>query len=394
MGKRPKDQELPQTEQQLRETIRKLQAGEKELMAANQQLAASEEELKTANEQLAASEEELQVANQQLIANEKELKKSQLFANQIANTTPALLYLYDLKQEKNIWTNDAHKDYFKKLTNKYPDLDFNNIAELIHEEDFRKVVAEAQQMNDQPERNQYNLDIRIKSPENGWKWMILRVSTFVRDKEGKLLQTIGALFDITHRKQAELELKKRNEFIQMILDNFPIGIALNEIDSNKTTYINPKFAEIYGWPKEEFPTVIHFFEKVFPDPENRMKMQQEIMADIQSGDPERMNWDNLEITTKNGEKRIVHAYNIPLMDQNTMISTVQDITARKIGEKELQNYREDLEKIVNERTAELIDKNKKLEKFNKLFVGREFRIKELRDTIKELKEKLNDQEES
>ena len=66
MGKKPKDQEWSQTEQQFRETIRKLQASEKELMVANQQLAMSEEELTAANEQLAASEEELRVSNLQL----------------------------------------------------------------------------------------------------------------------------------------------------------------------------------------------------------------------------------------------------------------------------------------------------------------------------------------
>jgi PAS domain-containing protein len=50
------------------------------------------------------------------------------------------------------------------------------------------------------------------------------------------------------------------------------------------------------------------------------------MGDIQSGDPERMVWNNVIITTRTGEKRIVNAKNIPLYDQNLMISTVLDVT--------------------------------------------------------------------
>ncbi|MEZ5147904.1 MAG: hypothetical protein R2759_12795 [Bacteroidales bacterium] len=39
-------------------------------------------------------------------------------------------------------------------------------------------------------------------------------------------------------------------------------------------------------------------------------------------------------------------------------------------------------------------KNEELERFNSLFVGREFRIKELRDTIDELKRKLSEYRDS
>jgi PAS domain S-box-containing protein len=142
--------------------------------------------------------------------------------------------------------------------------------------------------------------------------------------------------DITVRKQVEERLARQNAYIRMILDNFPIGIATNEIDSLKVTYSNRKFNEIYGWPAEDFPTVGDFFVKVFPDEGYRREMQARIMEDISSGVPERMNWDNLSIVTKAGEERIVHAYNIPFMDQNIMVSTVQDITLRARAESQLK----------------------------------------------------------
>jgi len=58
------------------------------------------------------------------------------------------------------------------------------------------------------------------------------------------------------------------------------------------------------------------------------------------------------------------------------------------SEEELKKYRDNLEELVKMRTTELEEKNLDLEKFNELFVGREFRIKELREEIKELKLKL------
>jgi len=66
----------------------------------------------------------------------------------------------------------------------------------------------------------------------------------------------------------------------------------------------------------------------------------------------------------------------------------EDITDRKKNEEELTKYRENLEELIKEKTSELQESNKELVRYNKLFIGREFRIKELRDQVKELQNKL------
>jgi PAS domain S-box-containing protein len=134
-------------------------------------------------------------------------------------------------------------------------------------------------------------------------------------------------------EQAELnlteknkELKKRNTFIQTILDNLPIGLALNDIDKGQATYMNKKFEEIYGWSSNEITSIESFFEKIYPDEKYRRQITERIMADINSGDFEKMYWENILVTRKDGSTRIVNAANIPLPEQNTMVSTVIDIT--------------------------------------------------------------------
>lgn len=54
---------------------------------------------------------------------------------------------------------------------------------------------------------------------------------------------------------------------------------------------------------------------------------------------------------------------------------------------ELRKYQEHLEKLVKERTRALEEKNLELEKFVKLFEGREFKIKELKEKINDLEKK-------
>jgi len=58
-------------------------------------------------------------------------------------------------------------------------------------------------------------------------------------------------------------------------------------------------------------------------------------------------------------------------------------------EAELLRHREKLQLLVKERTTELEEKNELLERMNTLFVGREFRIKELKLKITDLENRLN-----
>ena len=173
--------------------------------------------------------------------------------------------------------------------------------------------------------------------------------------------TIGIDRDITESKKAEAELiaakekaeengqklKIRNEellsknrFIQTILDNLPIGLSLNNIQEGDVTFMNKKFQEIYGWSSDEITSVTSFFEKVYPDVTYRNEMIDRIMDDIKSGDPEKMHWEDIVVTQKDGALRIINAVNIPLIEQNTMVSTVVDITDRKLAEIALKESEE------------------------------------------------------
>ncbi|MBN1291422.1 MAG: PAS domain S-box protein [Candidatus Latescibacteria bacterium] len=145
-------------------------------------------------------------------------------------------------------------------------------------------------------------------------------------------------------RKSEEYLKERNIFIETILDNLPIGLAVNSTLDGSVIYMNKQFANIYGWPREKVDSVQHFFELVYPDPDYRQEIMSRVLDDINSGDPKRMIWNDIKITTQEKTNKYVTAMNIPLPDQNVMISTVQDVTDRKFAEDALRKS----EKLLNE----------------------------------------------
>lgn len=212
--------------------------------------------------------------------------------------------------------------------------------QLIHPDD-REEYQNA--FNKALETGNLNIRFRIIKPESEGIGYFHELAETEFNEEGKAVAISGTIQDVTEREETQIELTQRNAFIESTLDNLPIGVSVNLIDTGEVTVMNKKFSEIYGWPSEDLTDLSTFFEKVYPDEAHRKRMVEMVMADMASRNPDRMSWEHLRITTKQGQERLINAKNIPLYEQNLMISTVVDVTAQVEAERRLaeseHNYR-------------------------------------------------------
>lgn len=159
---------------------------------------------------------------------------------------------------------------------------------------------------------------------------------------------ISVIRDISERRRTEEALKERNTFVESVLENAPIGFAVNRIDDGQRVFVSRSFERIYGVPENSLNSVADYFEKVYLDPEFRERIRDRIMTDMASGDASRMRWEDIPITTLTGERKVVTAINIPLFAQNLMISTVQDVTERKRAEDRIKALLREKEILLKE----------------------------------------------
>ena len=76
--------------------------------------------------------------------------------------------------------------------------------------------------------------------------------------------------DITERVKAEEERSQREAFIKAIIDNLPVGIAVNSVDPTvEFSYMNDNFPRIYRTTREALQKPDAFWEAVYEDPEFR-----------------------------------------------------------------------------------------------------------------------------
>ncbi|MBP7902049.1 MAG: hypothetical protein KA015_04450 [Spirochaetes bacterium] len=155
--------------------------------------------------------------------------------------------------------------------------------------------------------------------------------------------TFAAAHDITSQKQLEKELRDNQTFIRSVMDNLPLGIAVNLVDpAVEFYYMNDNFPKLYRTTREALKDPNMFWEAVYEDPEFRETMKKRVLADCATGNPDQMIWDSIPITRKGEETHYISARNTPVPEKGLMISTVWDVTEIKRSEIERQKLQEQL----------------------------------------------------
>lgn len=158
--------------------------------------------------------------------------------------------------------------------------------------------------------------------------------------------------EVAERKAAEAILNKRESFIRSVLDNLPIGLAVSSIDcTSGFMYINDNFCNYYRTTQDELTGKDAFWDAVYEDPDFRNDIKKRVLEDCASGDSQRMRWVDVPITRRGRETNYVTAMNIPLPDEQLMISTVWDTTDRRRAEEDLKTNREALRRMLEQRNA-------------------------------------------
>jgi PAS domain S-box-containing protein len=240
----------------------------------------------------------------------------------------------------------------------------DGFAALVHPEDaapVQRAIRSALE-HDVP----YELEFRAVRPDGRVIWLFTN-AIVVRDA-GRPVRMLGATFDITERKLAELNLRESEKRFRTLASHAPVGIFLTDA-KGETIFVNESWCRMSGLTLDQARGG-GWLKAVHPDDRERiMAGWQEALARGGASDAE------YRFVCADGSVTWVQGLAVQMRDANGRlagyIGTISDFTLRKNAEErlreseaQLQAHAVELERKVAERTASLREAIVQMEEFS------------------------------
>ena len=229
----------------------------------------------------------------------------------------------------------------------------------VHPDDIERVM-QARQEHLERKTPYYIAEYRIRCKDDSYKWILSRAQA-LWDEAGNPVRMVGSHTDISERKQAEAELQKAYQQLTLHVDNSPVAVIEWDREFRLQRW-SQQAEKIFGWKAQELlnkcPGDWHFIYE--EDVESVSSLLHRLLNGTQQ-----LAVDQNRNYAKDG--RIVYCewYNSVLLDESgnveSILSLVLDISERKQAEEALQQAMVELERTVEQRTAELTQANEQLQ---------------------------------
>lgn len=164
-----------------------------------------------------------------------------------------------------------------------------------------------------------------------------------------LLQAI--VRDITQRKLMENTLRENEDRMKAIVEGTPhLFFYIQDKDAN-TKYVSPTVEQITGYSSDTWRQRKDWFITDSIINQNIIEKTRAHLQGIFTKRPE-----IIEVRHSNGNPILLEVYEYPIVKDRKIVGlqgVAHDVTARKLAEDELNNYKNHLEQMVEERTSEL-----------------------------------------
>lgn len=183
----------------------------------------------------------------------------------------------------------------------------------------------------------------------------------IKDENGVITHFLAVKEDITARKQIEAALRESEERYSAVVNQAHDGIII--IQDNLCVYANESLATMLGYTPAEMENMPF---KEFVAPESLPLIAARIKARLAGEDvPSRY---EAKLRRKNGEifDAELSAGIIQYRGKPADVGIIRNVTERKQAEAEIQKYQEQLEELVQARTAELEERLNELHALQQL----------------------------
>jgi PAS domain S-box-containing protein len=204
----------------------------------------------------------------------------------------------------------------------------------------------------------YSLEFRMRTSDGSFRWTLTQGEIVERDATGKPLRMLGSHTDTDERKRLEERLQDSEFFLRESQQIGAYGGWRANTRENSVVWTDGIYS-ILGLPLSYWPDLATALDYYVP--ESRARVIQSLSHTLETGEPFSI---EVQVVAYAGQLRWTELRGFPHHaasgEIDYVMGTLQDITARKRTDLELQDHRLRLEELVSERTAALEGANRRL----------------------------------
>ena len=166
------------------------------------------------------------------------------------------------------------------------------------------------------------------------RWVARTVSA-MRSGDATPTHAIVVVHDITARRAMEDALRRSESRLRSLLQRLPVGVMLVERDES-IVLCNQRFTELTGYSEGDVPTADLWWEKAYPDPVYRARLEAEWKQAFVAAreDGGLLPGGEYKVTGADGEPRELEVAGVRIGAQ--LLVTIVDHSARKAAEHEIR----------------------------------------------------------
>jgi PAS domain S-box-containing protein/putative nucleotidyltransferase with HDIG domain len=147
------------------------------------------------------------------------------FAQRLLDTTPDLVYVYDLVDNRNVYTNREVAELLGYTPQQILGFGSTLFEQILHPDDAARVAEHHTLMAVRAPGDDavQEVDYRMKRADGRWRWLHSRDMPFARDESGTVTRILGSTEDVTDRLEGEQALRESQRMLTLALKGAKLG---------------------------------------------------------------------------------------------------------------------------------------------------------------------------
>ncbi|AOP33004.1 PAS domain-containing sensor histidine kinase [Leptospira tipperaryensis] len=150
---------------------------------------------------------------------EENLRERNQFIESILDITPDILYIYDILEKKNVYSNNGIEIVLGYSVEELQSMGDKLVSGLMHPDDYETYVREVLPRYEKAsDKDLIEHQYRMRHIDGNWRWLISRELIYKRNPNGSPEQIFGIIYDITKSKEAEETILDLNANLEKKID--------------------------------------------------------------------------------------------------------------------------------------------------------------------------------